>query len=393
LAKSNAVPGENGGMTDLLPVEPLHRLRERRSAKWRAYGPEVLPLTIAETDFALADAVREALTEAVGRSDTGYAMPTDGLGEALAAFADRRWGWQIAPEAVTATTDVSAAVVEMLRLLTKPGDRVVINTPVYPPFFDWLEEARTELHDVPLAHTEEDGWRLDLPALDRAFATKPGAFVLCNPQNPVGRVHSPEELAAVVELATRHQVPVISDEIHAPLALPGATFTPFLTVPGAAEIGVSVVSASKAFNLAALKCATVVTGSQRMRDLVAQMPPDTPWRTGHFGVLATIAAYTHGDAWLERLLATLDDRRTLLGKLVRDRLPEVSWRPPQATYLAWLDCRELGSGTVPRDRFLAAGVALEPGTRFGEHSGYVRLNFGTSAEVLELAVDRMASAL
>ena len=375
-------------MTDLLPVEPLSRLRDRRSTKWRAHGPDVLPLTIAEMDFALPDAVREVLTDAIERSDTGYAMPLDGLGEALSGFAERRWGWGIDPAGVTAATDVSAGVVEMLRLFTAPGDRVVINPPVYSPFFDWLAEARTTLQAVPLA----DG-RLDLPALDRAFATKPAAFVLCNPQNPVGRVHTPEELAAVVELATRHEVPVISDEIHAPLVLPGATFTPFQTVPGAAEIGVSVVSASKAFNLAGLKCATIVAGSQNMREVVAKMPRDIRWRTGHFGVLATTAAYTHGDAWLERLLATLDDRRTLLAGLIRDRLPAVSWRPPEATFLAWLDCRGLGNGTEPRDLFLRAGVALEDGSRFGEHGGYVRLNFGTSAEVLELAVDRMASAL
>jgi cystathionine beta-lyase len=375
-------------MTDLLPDEPLHRLRERRSAKWRTHGADVLPLTIAEMDFALADAVKDVLAEAVERSDTGYAMPTEGLGEALAGFAERRWGWAVDPDAVTAATDVSTGVVEMLRLFTRPGDRVVINTPVYPPFFDWLDEARAERHDVPL-------WagRLDLPALDRAFATKPAAFVLCNPHNPVGRVHTPDELAVVVDLATRHGVPVISDEIHAPLVLPGATFTPFLSVPGAAEIGVSVMSGSKAFNLAALKCAMIVTASARMADVVTKLPPDTRWRTGHFGVLATTAAYTHGDAWLDRLLRTLDDRRSLLTELIRDRLPSVSWRPPQATYLAWLDCRSSGSGTEPRDRFLAAGVALEPGTRFGEHSGYVRLNFGTSAEVLGLAVDRMASAL
>ena len=375
-------------MTELLPDEPLARLRARRSTKWRAHGPDVLPLTIAEMDFTLSDAVRDVLVDAVERSDTGYAMPLDGLGEALSGFAERRWGWRIDPTAVTAATDVSAGVIEMLRLFTRPGERVVINPPVYSPFFDWLEEARTELHAVPLA----DG-RLDLPALDRAFATKPAAFVLCNPHNPVGRVHTPEELAAVVELATKHGVPVVSDEIHAPLVLPGATYTPFLTVPGAGEIGVSVVSTSKAFNLAGLKCATIVTASSRMRDVVAKLPRDLRWRSGHFGVLASIAAYTHGEQWLDRLLLTLDDRRSRLTKLIHDRLPGVSWRPPQATYLAWLDCRSLGSGTEPRDRFLAAGVALEDGTRFGEDSGYVRLNFGTSVEVLELAVDRMASAL
>jgi cysteine-S-conjugate beta-lyase len=276
----------------------------------------------------------------------------------------------------------------MLRLFTNPGDRVVINPPVYSPFFDWLQEARTELQAVPLG----DG-RLDLPALDRAFATKPAAYVLCNPHNPVGRVHTYEDLAAVVELATRHGVPVISDEIHAPLALPGATYTPFLTVPGAGQIGVSVVSPSKAFNLAGLKCATVVTASSRMRDVVEKLPRDLRWRSGHFGVIASIAAYNEGDEWLDRLLATLDDRRTLLTELIRGRLPSVSWRPPQATYLAWLDCHSLGTGTEPSDRFLAAGVALEDGLRFGEPGGYVRLNFGTSTEVLELAVDRMASAL
>jgi cystathionine beta-lyase len=241
----------------------------------------VLPLSIAEMDFALPDAVREALADAVERSGTGYAMPTDGLGEALAGFAERRWGWRIDPAAATATTDVDAGVVEMLRLFTNPGDRVVINPPVYSPFFDWLQESRTELQAVPLA----DG-RLDLPALDRTFATKPAAYVLCNPHNPVGRAHTYEELAAVVELATRHGVPVISDEIHAPLALPGATCTPFLTVPGADQIGVSVVSASKAFNLAGLKCATVVTVSSRMRDVVAKLPRDLRWRSGHFAAAA-----------------------------------------------------------------------------------------------------------
>jgi cystathionine beta-lyase len=155
-------------------------------------------------------------------------------------------------------TDASAGVVEMLRLFTNPGDRVVINPPVYSPFFDWLQEARTELQSVPLGDRQ-----LDLPALDRAFATKPAAYVLCNPHNPVGRVHTYEELAAVVERATRHGVPVISDEIHAPLALPGATYTPFLTVPGAGQIGVSVVSPSKAFNLAA-----------------SSAPPSSPRRRG-----------------------------------------------------------------------------------------------------------------
>jgi cystathionine beta-lyase len=190
-------------------------------------------------------------------------------------------------------------------------------------------------------------------------------------------------------------VPILSDEIHGPLALPGASFTPILTVPGAAALAVSVVSASKAWNLAALKCASVVTASPAMAAVADRLPPDTGGRVGHFGVLATVAAYAEGGPWLDLLLATLDHRRALLGRLLAERLPQVSWRPPEATFLAWLDCSAIGAGSVPRERFLAkGGVALESGPRFGAAgSGHVRLNFGTSAAILEAAVDRMATAL
>ena len=213
-----------------LPVDPLNVLRKRRSAKWQTYPADVLPLTVAEMDFALAAPVAEALREAVGRSDTGYAMATPGLGRALAGFAASRWDWEIDPASVTAVTDVGVGVVELLRLLARPGDAVVISPPVYPPFFDWVAEAGARLVEVPLAHGDA-GWRLDLAALETAFAGRPAAYVLCNPHNPVGRVHTGGELAALVRLAQAHRVTIISDEIHGPLVLPGATFTPLLTVP------------------------------------------------------------------------------------------------------------------------------------------------------------------
>ncbi|HEY3033381.1 MAG TPA: aminotransferase class I/II-fold pyridoxal phosphate-dependent enzyme, partial [Streptosporangiaceae bacterium] len=234
-----------------LPVDPLAVLRKRRSAKWQTYPADVLPLTVAEMDFALAEPVAEALHEAVERSDAGYAMPVPGLGRALAGFAASRWNWDVDPASVTAVTDVGVGVVELLRLLARPGDAVVISPPVYPPFFDWVPEAGARLLEVPLAH-DAAGWRLDLAALETAFATHPAAYVLCNPHNPVGRVHTADELAALVRLARIYQVTIVSDEIHGPLALPGATFTPLLTVPGAAELAVSVLSASKAWNLAGL---------------------------------------------------------------------------------------------------------------------------------------------
>jgi cystathionine beta-lyase len=377
-----------------LLVDPVEVLRRRRSAKWRTYPADVLPLTVAEMDFGLAEPISAALREAVERSDTGYSMAEPDLGLAIAGFAADRWGWEIDPTAVAAVTDVGVGVVELLRVLTRPGDAVAISPPVYPPFFDWAPEAGARLLEVPLAHGE-DGWRLDLAALERAFATHPAVYVLCNPHNPVGRVHSPEELAALVRLARIYQVTLVSDEIHAPVVLPGATFTPLLSVPGAAEVAVSLLSASKAWNLAGLKCAAVVTGSARMAAVVDRFPPDAIWRIGHFGVLATVAAFTEGQPWLDRLLGTLDQRRALLTELLRTRLPSVRWTPPQATYLSWLDCAAIGPDDQPRLRFLEHGrVALEPGPRFGAAgAGYVRLNFGTSAEILTEATARMAATI
>jgi cysteine-S-conjugate beta-lyase len=248
--------------------------------------------------------------------------------------------------------------------------------------------------EAPLRQDSAGAWRLDLDALADAFATGPSAYVLCNPHNPVGRVHTADELAAVVRLAHEHGVTVVSDEIHAPLVLPGSTFTPFLTVAGAAAIGVSLVSASKAWNLAGLKCAAIVSGSAAMRAAVQRRPVDARWRVGHFGLLASVAAFAAGGDWLDALLSTLDHRRAQLSRVLAERLPQVRWHPPEATYLAWLDCRAYGEGATPQRLFLDRGrVALEPGPNFGTPgSGWVRLNFGTGAEILDQAVERMAAA-
>jgi cystathionine beta-lyase len=376
-----------------LEAAPLEVLRRRRSAKWRAYPSDVLPLTVAELDFALAPPVAAALSEALACSDTGYATG-DGLGEALAQFAGRRWGWEIDPAAVTPAPDVGMGVVEALRALTGRGGTVVVNTPVYPPFFDWVPAAGARVLEVPLSE-EAAGFRLDLAGLAEAFATGPTAYVLCNPHNPVGRAHSRAELAEVAKLATRFGVTVVSDEIHGPLTLAGSTFTPMLSVPGAARCTITVLSATKAWNLAGLKCALVVTGSPEMASVVEHFAGYIRPRLGHLGALATVAALREGGPWLDRLLRTLSARRDQLGTLLARRLPVVRWHPPEATSLAWLDCRAIGTGFAPYRHFLEhARVALEPGPRFGtQGSGYVRLNFATGADLLEQAIDQMASAL
>ncbi|MBL7256785.1 MalY/PatB family protein [Paractinoplanes lichenicola] len=373
-----------------LVVPPLAELRLRRSVKWRAFPEDVLPLFVAEMDYEPAPPVSEVLRAAVTRGDLGYYAPGPELGKAFAGFAGRHWGWEVDPARVSPVTDVGVGVVEVLRQLIRHGEPVAISPPVYPPFFDWVPEAGGRVLEVPLRDN-----RLDLAALEAAFATHPAAYVLCNPQNPVGRVHTADELAELARLARLYRVPIISDEIHAALVLPGATFTPMLTVPGAAEIAIAVVSASKAFNLAGLKCAALVTASPAMARVVDGLVVEVGERTGHLGALAGVAAFTDGDPWLASLIGTLAARREQLGALLAAELPALSWIPPEATFLAWLDASALGRDAQPRDHFLHEGrVALEPGPRFGAAgSGYVRLNYATSPEILAEAVRRMSAAV
>jgi cysteine-S-conjugate beta-lyase len=382
-------------ITAPLHVDDLDLLRRRRSAKWRSYPDNVLPLPVAEMDFPLAPAVQQRLADAVARSDTGYGVADTELSTSLTRFAADRWGWSIDPDHVGHGADVGVACVDLLRILCKPGDKVLISPPVYPPFFHWIAEVGATVAEAPMRQGPSGAWMLDLEALAQAFAARPAAYVLCNPQNPVGRVHHADELVEVARLAARYDVVVVSDEIHAPLVLPGARFTPFLTVPGGAEAGISLLSASKAWNLAGLKCASIVTASDRMQQISERRPPDARWRVGQFGILATLAAYDESRDWLDALVETLAQRRGQLDELISSNLPEIAWTPPEATYLAWLDCTSIGSGSRPRDLFLERGrVALEPGPDFGSvGSGWVRLNFGTSAEILTEAVQRMRAAL
>jgi cystathionine beta-lyase len=298
-------------------------------------------------------------------------------------------------------------VVEALRLVTAPGDTVVVNCPVYPPFYAFLETAGRSVREAPLT----DDHRLDLDALAEAFAGPATAFLLCNPHNPTGTVHTAPELAAVAALAAEHGVRVVSDEIHAPLVLPGAHFTPYLTVPGGDD-GVAVLSATKGWNLAGLKAALLVAGPEAAADL-ARLPEVVSHGPSHLGVLAHTAALAEGDAWLDALLAGLDAKRRRLRALLDEHLPAVGWTRPEATYLAWLDCRPLGlddgagAGDPAADRGLVtssagpagvflrdARVAVSAGPAFGTGgAGHVRLNYATCAEVLDEAVRRMGSVV
>jgi cystathionine beta-lyase len=373
---------------------PLDQLRRRSSTKWRTYPEDVLPLFVAEMDFPLADAITARLHEAVELGDTGYTPPDPGIRAAFTAYAQRRFGWTVQPERIRSTCDGMMGVVEILRAVLDPGDRVIVAPPVYPPFFDCIEEAGGVAERVPLIDVD-GSWVLDLAGIERALAGGARAVLLCNPHNPTGTVHSREALARLAEIAAAHGAAVVSDEIHAPLVQPGVDFTPFLAAsPIAAEIGYVVTSASMAYNLAGLKCAVMVTASERTAAVVRALPPEVEWRTGLLGALAAVAAWDPAsDAWLEALLAALDDNRRLLGRLLAEHLPEARYRLPDAGYLAWVDLRDLGWGDDPARRILReARVALNRGPTFGDEGrGHVRFNLGCSPEVLTEAVLRIAA--
>lgn len=375
-------------------ADPMTLLRQRSSVKWRMFPEDVLPLFVAETDFPLAPPIQDALMAAIRNSDTGYTPPTSELPEAFAGFADARWGWAVDPTQVWTTTDVGVAIVETLRRVTKPGDGVIINPPVYFPFFDLVAESGARVVEVPLAGGIDSGWSLDLDGIEEAFEAGARAYLLCNPHNPVGRAHSAEELRAVAELAAKFGATVVSDEIHGPLTYPDSQFTPFLSVSDAArDVGVCVTAASKAWNLAGLKCAIMVTAGKSKEAIVGSMPDEVYWRTSLLGLKASVAGYRDGGEWLDGIIASLDANRRLFATLLDSQLPEVKHRMPEATYLAWLDFTALGWGDDPAAHILEhARVALSNGPPFGDPGrGFARLNLACAPDTLTEAVARLSS--
>ncbi len=369
----------------------LERLRLRRSAKWRFFDEDVLPAWVAEMDFPLAPPVKIALAEAVELDDTGYGYPARlGLAEAFAEFAQARLGWEVDPAGVSPAPDVVNAITSVLRLIAAPGDRVAVNTPVYHPFFAIIEKLGCELAEVPLVDGE-----LDVDGVDREFRAGAVALILCSPHNPTGTLPTEAQLKALAACAAAHDAWVLSDEIHWPLTLPGARHVPFLGVSAEArEHGIAFCSASKAFNLAGLHCAQTVTASERAAALIERLP-FTAGHAGHFGALATVAAYRDGAPWLDDVIAVVDHNRALLADLFAATLPEVGYTPPRAGYLTWLDLRGLGLGDDPCAALLERGrVALNPGPTFGpQGAGFARLNIGTSPALVEEAVKRIAKAV
>ncbi|WP_348787965.1 aminotransferase class I/II-fold pyridoxal phosphate-dependent enzyme [Leifsonia sp. NPDC080035] len=374
------------------PARPLEQLfASRSSIKWRRYPADVLPVFVAEMDFDVEPAILDRVADTLRNSDTGYLDSAGPLAPAFADFAWSAWRWGVDPEWVHLATDVTVGVVETLRLVLPPsGGRVVLTPPVYPPFFEMIEEADAVAVTVPLR--EDAGWSLDLAGIEAAFAAGADALLLCNPQNPTGRCHSRQSLETLARLAARYGVFVVSDEVHAPLTHPGARFTPFAPVARAAGArAVTATSASKAWNLAGLKCAVVVAAGPESAALLTRLPEELAARTSILGLHANVAALSclgWRDALLERIVA---NQRLLEAELAA-RAPSVTAVRADAGYLVWLDFRATGLGDDPARVLIDVGrVALNSGLAFGEPGrGFARINLACDPSTVVEAVRRIA---
>lgn len=385
-------------MSNPLEKYSIDQLRTRSTIKWNAYPRDVLPLWIAEMDTDLAPGIIERLTRSLAEGDSGYFYGQD-FEKALQAFAAKHWDWHFELDQTTTTPDVMNGVHHALAALVGPGGTVVLSPPIYSPFYLFGSKDSRQIVEAPLG---KDG-RLDFDALEAAFTKTakdgaPVAYLLSNPHNPTGTVHTFEELTQLAALANKYGVRVVSDEIHAPLVYSDATFTPFLSVPGA-ERSVALTAASKAWNIAGMKAAVLIAGVEA-KDVLEAIPHEVVRGPSHIGYLAHTAAFETGEEWLAELLEGLEANRELLGELIKKHLPKAKFRAPQGTYLAWIDLEDYGFGD-PADPatglagpsyffFNEARVAVSSGHEFGtggEHC--VRLNFACSQAVLTEAIERM----
>ena len=391
---TSAMESTNGSRPTpaLLSVAPTKVLAARTSAKWREFPADVLPLPVMEMDYEIALPIREKLIEMINTSDTGYLGPYPEVGIALAGFMKKRFNWDLNPENVFTCTDVGVGNIEMARMIVQPGDGIVYNPPVYHNIGNWIDELKCHRVSAPL---KRDGlhYTLDFDSIEAAYKTGAKIHILCNPANPVGTVFTREELSQLAELAKKYNVAIFSDEIHAPLTYDHKSFIPFLSVSDTArEVVICVTSASKSWNLAGLKCAEIVTASDRWTAIAKAMPLAVHWRASLYGAAAATVAFGCID-WLDSAVATNDRNRRYLKELLDEHLPQVGYRVPDTSYVGWLDLTALNLGENPSARLLEeARVAFNAGFTFGaDHHQFVRLNFGTSQENIAEAIRRVAS--
>jgi len=373
-------------------------LRARGSAKWAAPGPGGFGAAVAEMDFGAAPPILDALAGLSADANFGYLPPflAAELAAACADFQQTRYGWEVDPALVHHVPDVIKAFEIAITHFSRPGSPVILPTPAYMPFLTVPGLVGREIIQVRMRDDDAGYFTLDLDAIEDAFRAGGHLLVFCNPYNPLGRVFTAGEMAQLADVVVRHDGRVFADEIHGPIVYPGLRHVPYAsTCAAAAAHTLTATSASKAWNLPGLKCAQVILTNEPDRQRWEQMGLFASHGASNPGVVANIAAFRHGGAWLDEVLAYLDEGRRLLAGLLRGRLPQVRYRPPDGTYLAWLDCTEMDLPGSPGELVTGhAHVTVVDGPAFGAGgAGAFRLNFATPHPILAEIVERVAAAL
>lgn len=373
------------------------QLRARKTIKWNFFDPEVLPLWIAEMDFPTAPPVLEALQTCVANEEFGYPpLGENVLPTATADWCRRRYGWPVQPCRVRVVPDVLKGMEVVINFLTRPQSPVVLPVPAYMPFFDLLAVTGRQRMEIPMVQQDSGRYALDTDALDAAFTAGAGSLILCNPSNPLGTAFTSDELRVIVDIAARHGARVIADEIHAPLVYQRPHVAAASVSDTAADTVITLMSASKGWNLPGLMCAQVILSNDRDADEWDRINMLHKMGASTVGIRANIAAYTHGGPWLDEVLGYLQANRDHLARALPEMVPGVKVNAPEATYMSWVDFRALNLPVEPADYLLAnAKVAVNPGIPFGATvgSGFVRLNFATTRAILDRAIEAMAAAL
>ena len=376
-------------------------LRNRQNSKWQRYGADVLPAFVAEMDFAVAHPIQRTMERMVADHDYGYPNRggNHGDGTLVQAFSNRmksRFGWQVDPSLILPLSDLVQGTFSTILALSDPGDGVILQLPAYPPFHEAINSTGRRLLAHRL-HPTEDGWRHEPGSLAKLVDATTKIILLCNPQNPTGRVFEQAELEEIGRVAIERDLVILSDEIHADLIYGGAKHIPIATLsPEIAARTITITSATKGVNIPGLRCGVLYFGSAELKARFhARFPARVLGSPGITGIDTTVAAWNHGQDWLEAVLEQLDANRHRMVNFINAELPAIRTSLPEATYLGWLDCTRLGLTGTAHDFFLEhAKIGFSAGEAFDPNGHqFVRFNFATSGRILDQILGRMADAV
>lgn len=363
----------------------------------RAYfgTDDVLPLWVADMDFAVPEAVTRALMARAAHPIYGYTLPPESLFDALIAWMKHRHGWEIQREWILLTPGVVPSLNAVVLALTQPDEGILVQPPVYFPFFSAATRTGRRLVHNQL-QLRDGRYTIDFAHLE-ACAAEASLMLLCSPHNPVGRVWDADELAQVLDIAQRHDLTILSDEIHADLIYPDSRHRPLGTLTDDPSNIVTAVAPSKTFNIPGLGLSALIVPNPAHRAAISKVFDMVHMSASNpFSIVAFEAAYREGEAWLNALLAYLSDTRDEVAAYLATELPQIRLIAPEGTYLLWLDCRNLGMSDIQLKKFMIeqAKVGLSPGAAFGDGGqGFMRLNIGAPRKVVMAALQRIRQAL